>query len=290
MNWEIKLKPESKKLVYTEGVGSIVLNATLFILKYWVGTITGSIAIVADAWHTLSDSLTSIVVILGAKVSSKPADKDHPFGHGRADSVASIIIGVLLFVVGSNFFFEAIQRLRSKEGAMFTTSAIIVFVISVITKEALAQFSFWAYNKTKSHSLKADGWHHRSDSIASAVILISIFLGKNHWWVDGVFGIIVSILIAYTAIDIIKEAAQPILGKIPEQDKIDKIIKIAERYNLNDIHHIHEHSYGTHFEYTMHVYMSNENPLYKAHSIINRFREDLRKELNIETTVNIEPR
>jgi len=74
MNWEIKLKPESKKLVYTEGVGSIVLNATLFILKYWVGMNTGSIAIVADAWHTLSDSLTSIVVILGAKVSSKPAD------------------------------------------------------------------------------------------------------------------------------------------------------------------------------------------------------------------------
>lgn len=104
------MKPESKKLVYTEGVGSIVLNATLFILKYWVGMITGSIAIVADAWHTLSDSLTSIVVILVAKVSSKPADKDHPFGHGRADSVASIIIGVLLFVVGSNFFFEAIQR------------------------------------------------------------------------------------------------------------------------------------------------------------------------------------
>jgi cation diffusion facilitator family transporter len=281
---------ESKKLAYVEGIGSIVINTVLFGLKYWVGIMTGSIAIIADAWHTLSDSLTSIVVILGAKVSSKPADKNHPFGHGRAESVASIIIGVLLFIVGSNFFFEAIQRLRSKEAAIFSTSSIIIFIISVITKEAMAQFSFWAYNKTKSHSLKADGWHHRSDAIASAIILISIFLGKNLWWIDGVFGIIVSLLIVYTAIDIMKEAAQPILGEIPKQDNIEKIIKIGERFNLNDIHHIHEHSYGSHLEYTMHVYMLKDSPIYKAYSITKKFREVLRKELNIESTVYIKPK
>lgn len=284
------MKLESKKLAYVEGIGSIVINTVLFILKYWVGIMTGSIAIIADAWHTLSDSLTSIVVILGAKVSSKPADKNHPFGHGRAESVASIIIGVLLFIVGSNFFFEAIQRLRSKEAAIFSTSSIIIFIISVITKEAMAQFSFWAYNKTKSHSLKADGWHHRSDAIASAIILISIFLGKNLWWIDGVFGIIVSLLIVYTAIDIMKEAAQPILGEIPKQDNIEKIIKIGERFNLNDIHHIHEHSYGSHLEYTMHVYMPKDSPIYKAYSITKKFREVLRKELNIESTVYIKPK
>ena len=281
---------ESKKLAYVEGIVSIVINTVLFGLKYWIGIMTGSIAIIADAWHTLSDSLTSIVVILGAKVSSKPADKNHPFGHGRAESVASIIIGVLLFIVGSNFFFDAIQRLRSKEAAIFSTSSIIIFIISVITKEAMAQFSFWAYNKTKSHSLKADGWHHRSDAIASAIILISIFLGKNLWWIDGVFGIIVSLLIVYTAINIMKEAAQPILGEIPKQDSIEKIIKIGERFNLNDIHHIHEHSYGSHLEYTMHVYMPKDSPIYKAYSITKKFREVLRKELNIESTVYIKPK
>ena len=284
------MKVESKKLAYVEGIVSIVINTVLFGLKYWIGIMTGSIAIIADAWHTLSDSLTSIVVILGAKVSSKPADKNHPFGHGRAESVASIIIGVLLFIVGSNFFFDAIQRLRSKEAAIFSTSSIIIFIISVITKEAMAQFSFWAYNKTKSHSLKADGWHHRSDAIASAIILISIFLGKNLWWIDGVFGIIVSLLIVYTAIDIMKEAAQPILGEIPKQDNIEKIIKIGERFNLNDIHHIHEHSYGSHLEYTMHVYMPKDSPIYKAYSITKKFREVLRKELNIESTVYIKPK
>ena len=133
------MKNETKKLAYIEGIGSIVINVILFILKYWVGIMTGSIAILADAWHTLSDSLTSVVVILGAKISSKPADENHPFGHGRAESVASIIIGVLLFIVGSNFLFDAIQRLRSQEAAVFTMSAVIIFILSVIIKEDLRE-------------------------------------------------------------------------------------------------------------------------------------------------------
>ena len=284
----MKLAPN--KLAYIEGAGSIALNTALFILKYWVGMATGSITIIADAWHTLSDSLTSIVVIAGTKISSKPADEDHPFGHGRAESLASIIIGVLLFIVGANFFWEAIQKLRSHQGAMFNLPAMIIFLISVITKEAMAQFSFWAYRKTSFCSLKADGWHHRSDAIASAIILVSIFMGKNYWWIDGLFGIIVSILIAYTAIDIIKDAAQPILGNNPDRAVMGKVLKIAERYPLENIHHIHQHAYGTHVELTMHIGMPDDMPLHAAHHIINGFRNDLRNELKVELTVLMEPK
>lgn len=283
------MKNETKKLSYIEGIASIAINSILFVLKYWVGLVTGSIAIIADAWHTLSDSLTSIVVILGAKISSKPADDNHPFGHERAESVASIIIGVLLFIVGSNFLFDAIQRLRSKETAAFTMSAIVIFILSVIVKEAMAQFSLWAYKKTKSSSLKADGWHHRSDSIASAVILIGIFLGKYLWWIDGVFGIIVSALIIYTAFDIIKEASQPILGKKPDQTNVEQIKEVAKNYNLNQVHSIKEHSYGSHLEYTMHVCMQRNTQIHGAHDVINKFKDDLREKLNIEATVFIEP-
>ena len=282
----------AKKLAYSEGVVSIAVNTVLFILKYWVGVVTGSITIIADAWHTLSDSLTSVIVIAGAKISSKPADTDHPFGHGRAESLASIIIGVLLLVVGINFFFEAIHKLSVKEGATFTRAAVIVFIVSVILKEAMARFSFWTYQKTQFNSLKADGWHHRSDAIASAVILLSIFFGRNLWWIDGVFGIIVSILIGFTAVDIIKDSAQPILGKKPNPEHIDAIKNIAGRYlfDLNDIHHIHEHSYGSHLEYTMHVYMAPDMPLAEAHEIINAFRENIRRELRMEVTIYMEPR
>ena len=283
------MKNETKKLSYIEGLGSIAINTILFILKYWVGIMTGSIAIIADAWHTLSDSLTSIVVVLGAKMSSKPADDNHPFGHERAESIASIIVGVLLFIVGSNFLIDAIQRLRSKEAAAFSMSAIVIFVLSVIIKEAMAQFSFWAYRQTKSSSLRADGWHHRSDSIASAVILISIFLGKYFWWVDGVFGIIISALIIYTAFDIIKEASQPILGKKPDPINVKQIQEVAKKFNLNRIYHIKEHSYGSHLEYTMHVCMQKDTQIHTAHEVLKKFKDNLRENLKIEATVFIEP-
>lgn len=283
------MKTKSKKLAYLEGIVSIFLNIILFALKYWVGIVTGSISIIADAWHTLSDSLTSIVVIIGAKVSSKPPDKEHPFGHGRAESIASIIIGVLLFTVGSNFLLDAIQKLKSKEAAMFTTASIIIFIFSVIVKEAMAQFSFWAYRKTKIHSLKADGWHHRSDSIASAIILISMLFGKNIWWVDGVFGVVVSILIIYTAIDIIKEAAQPILGDRPDPKDIELIHQIGSACKLNNIHKIQKHNYGSHCEYTMHAHLSKYHIVQSAHLIIETFRKELRDKMDIEATIYIEP-
>ncbi len=279
----------SKKLAYAEGTASIILNTVLFILKYWVGILTGSVTIIADAWHTLSDSLTSIVVIAGAKISSKPADTEHPFGHGRAESIAAIIIGVLLFMVGLNFLFEAFDKLRNNQGATFTISAVIIFLISTILKEALAQFSFWSYRRTKLYSLKADGWHHRSDAIASAIILISIFLGRDLWWIDGVFGIIVSMLILYTAVGIIKEATHPILGKSPGPDMIKKIKKIASQHDLRDVHHIHEHCYGSHLEYTLHVCMPKAMPLQDAHAIVDAFRTDARNKLNLELTIYMEP-
>src|SRR5210317_2160920 len=112
---EDRQKINRKKLVYRQGWISIFINGLLFIAKYWVGIITGSIALMADAWHSLSDSLTSIIVIFGAKISSKPPDKEHPFGHGRAELIASIIIGAILGFVGFEFAKESISKLMNRE-------------------------------------------------------------------------------------------------------------------------------------------------------------------------------
>ena len=155
------------KLAFIEGWLSIFINTVLFALKYWAGVATGSVAIIADAWHTLSDSLTSVLVIIGEKISRKPADSEHPFGHGRAELIAAIIIGGLLAAVAVNFFAEALMKFKNREAANYNIFAVAVFVLSVILKEGLAQFSGWASKKTGMLSLKADSWHHRSDAIAS---------------------------------------------------------------------------------------------------------------------------
>ena len=115
-----------KKLAYSEGWLSIIANLILFGLKYWAGIVTGSIALMADAWHTLSDSVSSIILLIGVKVSIKPADDKHPFGHGRAEWIASIVIGVLLTIVALNFIQDSVDKLRNHQKVIFGTVAIVV--------------------------------------------------------------------------------------------------------------------------------------------------------------------
>jgi len=128
-----KVSPQKYKvyLGYLEGIISIVANTLLFGFKYWVGMKTFSVAIIADSWHTLSDSLTSLVVILGFKLSAKPADKEHPYGHGQAEIVSSVIIGTLLAVVGVKFLADSIEKFILHQPAIFGNLAILIFVVSL---------------------------------------------------------------------------------------------------------------------------------------------------------------
>ena len=179
------------RLSIRAGWVSIFTNLALFGLKYWAGLVSGSVALIADAWHTLSDSISSVLVIGGVKLSQKPADKSHPFGHGRYELIATIIIGCLLIWVSYNFIVESVEKLQNKESASYGAFAIIATIISVISKEGLAQYSFYIGRKTNSRVVSADGWHHRSDAISSIVILVGIFIGRYFWWADGVLGILV---------------------------------------------------------------------------------------------------
>lgn len=276
---------------YLEGFVSVILNILLFLFKYWVGVGVISVAIIADAWHTLSDTLTSLVVILGFKISSKPADKQHPFGHGRAEIVASVIIGMLLAVVGFNFLGESIQKFRSHTSALFNQLAVNVFIISVILKEALAQFSFWAGRRIDSQSLIADGWHHRSDAIASLLILTAMIFGKSFWWIDSIFGMAVSLLIIYVTYDILKASISSLLGEKPDenlQKKIEAIVASEIPYDIK-LHHLHLHRYGDHGELTFHILLSADMSLRDAHKIADNLEGLIRDELGIDATIHIEP-
>ena len=282
---------DSNKLSYSEGWISIVVNVGLFALKYWAGIVTDSIAITADAWHTLSDSLTSVIVIIGVKISTKPADKEHPFGHGRAEWVASIIIGILLTLIAFNFFSESIQRLRSHESVQYGAIAIIVTVVSILMKEALAQYAIWAGKKTDSKAVKADAWHHRSDAVSSLIILIGIFFNRFFWWIDGILGIIVALLILYAAFDILKDSVSPILGKQPDEELVKQIKKLCLERTGEEVHahHFHIHDYGGHAELTFHIRLNQEMTLEEAHDIATRIENSIKINLDIETTIHIDP-
>jgi cation diffusion facilitator family transporter len=288
---EASVKASSRSLGYIEGWASVILNTGLFFVKYWAGTRFGSVAMVADAWHTLSDTLTSIVVIVGFFIASRPADKGHPFGHGRAEPIGAVVIAVLLAVVGVNFIQESINRLRDYQAAAFGMTAIIVFLVSVVLKEAIAQFSYWAGRRINSASLKADAWHHRSDAIASALIVVGALFGAKLWWIDGAMGIAVSLLILYAAFDILRSASTSLLGEKPSvelQGGLERIIAQITP-DATHLHHLHVHTYGEHTELTFHLDFAPDMPLHDAHLKASRLEEAIRKDMGAEATIHIEP-
>ncbi|GAB4290682.1 MAG: hypothetical protein Kow0068_16110 [Marinilabiliales bacterium] len=282
---------KNARLGYLEGIVSLVVNTLLFIIKLWAGIVSGSVALVADAWHTLSDSFTSLVVIIGFKMTEKPADKEHPFGHGRFEIISTLIIGVVLVVVGFNFLIDSIHRLFDHQEAKYGTLAIVATIISLIVKEATAQFSIRLGKKNNLQSLIADGWHHRSDAISSALILIGIFIGKYYWWIDGVLGIAVALLIFYTSFDIIKTVFSPLLGEKPDDELIQKVYELSDKIGLSglNIHHERLHVYGYHKELTFHIELPGDMTLNKAHQIANRLENIILIDLGIYATIHMEP-
>lgn len=263
----------------------------LFGLKYWAGIATGSIAIIADAWHTLSDSLSSVIVLVGAKISKKPADDDHPFGHGRADLISAFIIGILLLLVAFDFIIQSYHTLQSRESSEFGSIAVVVMIVSVVLKELLAQFAYLGAKKTNSKVLKADAWHHRSDAISSLVILVGIFLGPYFWWIDGALGMIVALLIGHAAYEIISDSVHSLLGESPSDTIIEDLKKTCVDAYSQDLepHHFQLHVYGDHTELTFHILLPQDMPIKQAHDIATLLEEAILEKFGYISTIHIEP-
>ena len=280
-----------------EGVVSIMANAALFGVKIWAGMVTGSIALIADAWHTLSDSISSIIVVIAAKLSAKKADKEHPFGHGRWEQIATLFIAVFLGIIAWDFLKNSIVQFNNRENVVFGTLAIVVTAASIIVKELLAQYAFYLGRKTDNESVKADGWHHRSDALSSVVVLIGILFAKfagsanQFWWIDSVLGIIIALMLFYATFEIMKNGITKLLGEEPSQDLIDRIThEIVSLYSSNmEIHHFHIHNYSTHKELTLHIRLNKDFTIKKGHKIATDIENLIKEKFNMTATIHVEP-
>jgi cation diffusion facilitator family transporter len=280
------------KAVYTQGFVSVFANLGLFLLKLWAGIVTGSIALTADAWHTLSDSISSVAVILAARLSSKKPDRDHPFGHGRWEQIAALFIAFLLAIVAFDFLKDSIMRLYYRESVVFGLIAIIVTIISILAKEALAQYAFYVARKTNNLSVKADAWHHRTDSLSSVVLLVGILLAPRLWWIDGVLGIIISAMLFYATYEIAREAVMKLLGEKPNPELIHKIHLSVEKIHPQNLHlhHFHIHNYIAHQEMTFHIRLEKDMSIETGHQIASRIEKAIYDEFGIIATIHMEPK
>ena len=279
------------KAGYIEGTVSIIVNTVLFILKIWVSIITGSIALAADAWHTLSDSLSSIVVVIAAKLGSRKADKEHPFGHGRWEQIASIFIAFILGLIAFGFFQTSIIQFTDNKKVEYGTMAIIVTAVSIVVKELLAQYAFYIGRKAGNSSVKADGWHHRSDALSSVVVLAGILFAKQFWWIDSALGVAIALMLFYAAIVILREAITKILGEQPSLKLIDEITnEIKKNYNDDlNIHHFHMHNYISHKELTFHIRLKKDLTIGEGHEIATEIEKIIMNKFDMTATIHVEP-
>jgi len=276
---------------YIEGTISVIVNSILFVLKFWAGAVTGSIALTADAWHTLSDSLSSIIVIVAVKLSSKKPDTEHPFGRGRWEQIAALFIAFLLGVIAFDFLKDSFIQFKSQESTEFGAIAIVVTIISIVVKEALAQYAFYIGRKTENVSIKADGWHHRTDALSSVVVLVGILFANKFWWIDSALGAIISIMLFYATYQIAKEAINKLLGEKPSSELIEKIKKSLQQYDIENmqLHHFHIHNYVGHQELTFHIKIRNDLTIEEGHRIATEIENNIEEKFGIVSTIHIEP-
>jgi|YelNatPaOPRAMG01_1025707.scaffolds.fasta_scaffold01579_2 cation diffusion facilitator family transporter len=285
------LVAERKVAGFKEGLVSIFVNVVLFVIKFYLGLIHNSIAVVADAVHTLSDAGTSVVVVISFWIAYKPPDKGHPFGHGRAEQIGAVIVGTLLGVAGFEFLMSSYEKLSSREALTFSWFLVGVLLFSSLVKELLARWAFRLGGSYESRSIVGDAWHHRSDAIATTLLALGILVGADYWWVDGVLGIIVSLVIVYTSIKIILETSRELLGSEPTRREEELLIDLAREVSplIEDVHHIHIHKYGDHVEASLHIKLPNTMKLEEAHEIATKLENRIKDRLGWEATVHPEP-
>lgn len=283
---------KNRNFGFFEGITSSIFNFFIFLIKYLFSNTLNSISLKADAFHTLSDILTSIIVIIGFYLSSKKADKKHPFGHGRIEKIFSILMALILIYIGYEFFISSLDRFKNPVNIDINYLAILILFITILFKEFLTLISFELGKRINSLALKTDAWHHRSDSIATLLIIVGFFTFKyGLYFLDGIFGMAVSALIAYTGFSIIFESSSFLIGEEPSADLVKKINDIAYNFDfVDDVHHIHIHDYGNQIEITFHIRLKGEQTLNEVHDKITRIEKAIEKEIKgANVTIHSEP-
>ena len=170
--------------------------------------------------------------------------------------------------------------------------AIVVTALSVLVKEGMAQYAYWAYRKTGFETLKADGWHHRSDALSSAVVLTGILLGNRFWWMDSVLGILICLMLFYAVYEIVKHSVDKLLGEQPDDHFIGEVIQLIKKVSDKEIspHHFHLHTYGDHKELTFHIRLKGDMDIASGHQIATEIEDALRVDKGIEATIHVEPK
>lgn len=273
------------------GVG-IFLNICLFIMKLLVGIIFNSVAIESDAFNNLSDAISSIVTILSFKLSMRPADKEHPFGHARYEWLASLFLAVMIFFVAFELIKSSILKIFKPQALQFTTLTLIVLIISILIKLYMYFYNRHYAKLVDSSVLEATALDSISDVISTSAILVSFIISKFiNYNLDGIAGLIVACMIAKGAWQILKEALDSILGKAPSEDFVSEVKSIVLSHpGILGIHDlmIHDYGYGKGIA-SLHVEVDASVDIMKSHALVDHIERELKAKCNLLVSIHMDP-
>lgn len=274
-----------------EGIVSICVNLAMFGVKLIFGRLLFSHALVADAFHSLSDALSSVAIMIGLRASNKPPDKEHPFGHGRVEFITTLIMSGFLLVAGYEILKSSLSGLHTPAIHQPDILVYVVIVITILANECLTRMSFALAKITDSKALLVEGQHHRSDAWSSVLVLISMTATHFHiLYMDSIVGIIISLWIMWTAISAARKAMDPLIGEAPSREELKALEKLSQDHP--DIFHIHDiiyHKYGHNRLLSVHIEISDKHSLLKAHGIAEDFERQVQRALDATVVVHIDP-
>jgi cation diffusion facilitator family transporter len=270
----------------------IIVNVFLFVIKFIVGRLFHSVAIIADAVNNLSDAGSSIISLLSFKLSGMPADKEHPFGHERMEYLASSLVGFFIIILGFELLKTSFAKILRPDVISFSLLTVCVLLFSIGAKFWLYKFNAGLGDRVDSSMMKATATDSLSDVLATSAVLLSTLLSPLFGiQLDGYMGVAVSLLIIYSGINIMKEMWDTLLGKKPSEELVQQLENTINRYGgVLGTHDLVIHNYGPRLYFaTVHVEVDAREDILASHDLIDNIEREVARELNIHLVIHMDP-
>ncbi len=270
----------------------ICCNILLFLIKYAVGTLSGSIAIVSDAFNNLSDCASCLVTLFGYRLAAKPADKEHPFGHGRMEYFASLGISVIIALMGFELLRNAVEKLVHPQPVVFHVVTLLVLLLSIGVKFWMMYFNTVLGKRIRATAMLATAKDSRNDAIATSVTALALVTSLvTDAPVDGIVGIGVSLVILKSAVDIIRETVSDLLGRPAEPEVVQKLKELVlSKPGIEGVHDILIHNYGAGNQIgSCHVEVRSDADFVTIHGIVDMIEREIYETMRIRMTIHMDP-
>ena len=277
---------------YFSGIVGLVINLFLSVVKLIIGLMASSIAVTADAFNNLSDAASSVMTMVGFKLSSAPPDKEHPYGHGRIEYLTALMIALMVMLVGLQFIKSSVSRIINPQPVNFQWIPFIFLIISIVSKVWLSVFNKKLGDKISSAALKATAADAMGDVFTTFVVSLSLLLSLvTNYPIDGYIGVLVSILILYSGFSLVRETISPLIGEAPDKELIDAINTGVLSYDhILGVHDLIVHNYGPgRMMATIDAEVPDTIDIVTIHNVIDQAERELSEKYNLHLVIHMDP-